>query len=365
MPPRQQRPPAAAANARTSTAANSRRELAAPSAEDATNSEMPGPRAPVGVAGAKSNNFQQENSRREVPSEPDVTVQETGQVRRLAEIPLQLIDPDPHQVRQENDVTSPAFQEMCANVSAYGILQPLLVRPGTIPGRYTLIAGEFRYHAAQAAGLEVLPCQIEETPLSQTELYLRQISENLHRSALAHLDLARAFAWLTGQDEGAGRLTAKELARRLGKSAAFICEHKMLLQLSEEEQGALENGSLSFDEARQRLRQQSTRRRKMPRATTVAEAPLPGGTHGEKPGGEQVADQPKVMETEVERPVSRASGPQCYPSYTGHYPETGLTVQVSGSATAEPELDAVIRVLERHLHFLKLKQRRQASESSR
>lgn len=287
------------------------------------------------------------------------TVRDAGRSRRLADIALDQIDVDPAQVRQENDLTTEVFSEMCANVAAYGILQPLLVRPGNTPGRYTLIAGEFRYEAARQAGLTTLPCCIEEASLTQTDLYLRQLSENLHRQALSHMDLARAFQWLTQRDQDGGGLRAAELARRLGKSEAFISEHKKLMELSPADQQRLETGSLTFDEARLQLRsrssQQETERPDRPVAQeTAIPAPALGSARHVSDTAERTAPDPSSQER-------LSNGQFVYPRYSGCHPETKLTILVSGSDSTEPDLDRVVRTLERHLHFLKLKQRRQAA----
>jgi ParB family transcriptional regulator, chromosome partitioning protein len=203
-----------------------------------------------------------ESSRREDsnPANPNTANALARQAsRRFEEIPLVLIDPDPEQVRTYKDLDDEDFAEMCTNVAQYGVLQPLLVRPGNAPGRYTLVAGEFRYEAARRAGHARLPCYIEEAPLDRTTRLLHQLSENLHRKQLSHMDLARTFHLLTlPLQDGGGGLRSCELARRLGKSEAFISEHRALMQLTPEDQQSLEAGILSFEQARMKLRKRST-----------------------------------------------------------------------------------------------------------
>lgn len=58
-------------------------------------------------------------------------------------------------------------------------LQPVLARPDG-----TLIAGERRLRAAKLAGLESLQVIVSEDPLSDTQIRILQLTENLHRSDL-------------------------------------------------------------------------------------------------------------------------------------------------------------------------------------
>jgi ParB/RepB/Spo0J family partition protein len=293
--------------------------------------------------------------REEIATEPANTTASKG-TRRFAEIPLQLIDPDPRQVRGHKDLQAEDFTDMCANVARHGVLQPLLVRPGGSPGRYTLIAGEFRYEAARRAGQATLPCYIEEAPLERTDVVLEQLSENLHRKQLSHLDLARAFHWLTlPMGEGAG-LKAKDLARSLGKSEAFISEHRRLLELSHEDQQQLEAGTLSFDRARAKLRTRTVRtsgvgvdRPERGRRTPCPESKACAGETAPSDAGGITAPTPARLD----------NGHYVYAQYSGRHAETNLTVLITGADCADPPLHGVVRALERHLHFLKLKQSRE------
>ncbi|OWY65161.1 chromosome partitioning protein ParB [cyanobacterium TDX16] len=74
-----------------------------------------------------------------------------------------------------------ALQELTSSVKQHGILQPLLVRP--LPsGRYELVAGERRYHAAKEANLIEVPVVVRELS-DETALQLALI-ENLQREDL-------------------------------------------------------------------------------------------------------------------------------------------------------------------------------------
>src|SRR5207244_13197359 len=67
-------------------------------------------------------------------------------------IPIDKLDPNPDQPRTEiGDLT-----ELTASIREKGVLEPLLVRPAA--GRWMIIAGERRWRAASAIGLQELPC---------------------------------------------------------------------------------------------------------------------------------------------------------------------------------------------------------------
>ena len=73
--------------------------------------------------------------------------------------------------------------QLTESVKTHGILENLLVRP--LPnqeGRYELVAGERRYRAARAAGLESVPVTIRN--LSDEEALLCSLMENLQREDL-------------------------------------------------------------------------------------------------------------------------------------------------------------------------------------
>jgi ParB/RepB/Spo0J family partition protein len=250
-----------------------------------------------------------------------------------------------------------AFAEMCANVGRYGVLQPVLVRPSSRPGRYTLISGEFRYQAARERGLASLPCYIEEVPLDPASVLLRRLSENLHRRALSHLDLARTFHRLTlPAKEGGGGMKGKDLARLLGKSDAFISEHRNLLQLSPEDQRKVEDGTLTFDQARlmqRRGHQHDTGDTAVP--TSEAGVPDTGGEchAGETPAGGLVHSRERL-----------SSGQYIYQEYTARNHQTGLTILVAGAEETGPDIDCVVLAVSRHLHFLKLLQNRRGKKGA-
>lgn len=69
-------------------------------------------------------------------------------------------------------------QELVEDIRQHGIMNPLLVRPAG-KGRYAIVAGSRRYHAAIEAGLKEIPAVVEE--MDDITAMGRSIAENAHR----------------------------------------------------------------------------------------------------------------------------------------------------------------------------------------
>lgn len=129
-------------------------------------------------------------------------------------IPIDRLEPNPGQPRVEiGDLT-----ELVASIKSVGVLEPILVRPAEIGGRFMIISGERRYRASLAAGLKEMPC-IEMDVDDRTVAEIALI-ENLQRKDLT------AFEEAEGLEALAGRFgyTHEEIARRIGKSRSSITE---------------------------------------------------------------------------------------------------------------------------------------------
>jgi ParB family transcriptional regulator, chromosome partitioning protein len=154
----------------------------------------------------------------------------------LRELPVELIRPNPDQPRSRIDEA--AIRDLAASVAAAGIVQPLLVRP-VADGTYELIAGERRWRAAQAAGLEQVPAVVRDQ--EDAERLQTALVENMAREDLNPVDEARACATLV-EDLG---LSKEELARRVGRSRAAVSNLIRLLDLPDDVIDLLRSGELS------------------------------------------------------------------------------------------------------------------------
>jgi ParB family chromosome partitioning protein len=132
--------------------------------------------------------------------------------------------------------------ELADSIREHGILEPLIV--AKTPSGYQIIAGERRWRAAKIAGLTHLPCLVKETtPRGMLEMAL---VENVQRADLNPLERAKAFQRLN-TEFGLGTV---EIAKRIGKSPAFISNTLRLLTLPDALKDGLLSSSISEGHAR-------------------------------------------------------------------------------------------------------------------
>ncbi|MCR5175179.1 MAG: ParB/RepB/Spo0J family partition protein [Oscillospiraceae bacterium] len=156
-------------------------------------------------------------------------------------VPVSRLEPRQGQPRTVFDEVS--LRELADSIAEHGVLQPLTVRPLT-DGYYQIIAGERRWRAARLAGLDQVPVRIFSADDRKTaELAL---IENLQREDLNPLEEARGYRDLM---TGYG-LTQEETAAVVGKSRSVVANAIRLLNLPDEIQAMLEDGSLAPGAAR-------------------------------------------------------------------------------------------------------------------
>ena len=144
---------------------------------------------------------------------------------RPLEVPVDRIDPNPHQPRRSFDEAE--LNELAASLKTNGLIQPIVVRPSPTEGRFELIAGERRLRASKLAGFKTIQVVVRETDaMTQAQLAL---VENIQRSDLNPLERAESYRTLLDQLG----LTVTELATRLGEDRSTVSNHLRLLDLAE------------------------------------------------------------------------------------------------------------------------------------
>lgn len=139
-------------------------------------------------------------------------------------INVEQLDPNPEQPRVEiGDLT-----ELCNSVKEKGVLEPLLVKPSAIKGRWMIIAGERRWRAAKAAGLREVPCV--ELDVDEAEVAEIALIENMQRKDLTPWEEADGLAALC-QRYG---YTHEDVAKKVGKSRSTVTEAITLAAIPEE-----------------------------------------------------------------------------------------------------------------------------------
>ncbi len=183
-------------------------------------------------------------------AQPDAAGAGAQPVRRL---PLDAIEPNPQQPRKTFGGAPAA--ELTQSVAEHGILQPLLVRP-LAADRYQLVAGERRWRAARAAGLEHAPVVVVDTP--DSDMLTLALVENLQREDLNPIDQAAAFQYLL--DAG---LSQAQIAQQVGKSRAAVANTVRLLQLPPALQEYVAEARLAEGHARALLAAPKAHRRRL------------------------------------------------------------------------------------------------------
>ena len=159
----------------------------------------------------------------------------------VQEIAIGDIDPNPDQPRRVFQEESIA--QLAQSIREQGVLQPILVTPEE-GGRYRIVAGERRWRASRAAGLDAVPCLVRDLDvIQQVEIAL---VENLQREDLNPIEAARGIRILMQQCG----YTQETVANRLSKSRPAVANLLRLLTLPEEVMALVEKGALSAGHAR-------------------------------------------------------------------------------------------------------------------
>jgi ParB family chromosome partitioning protein len=138
-------------------------------------------------------------------------------------IAVELLDPNPEQPRVEIGDLS----ELMTSVKEKGVLEPLLVKPIILKGRWLIIAGERRWRAARAAGLREVPCiemDVDEAAVAEIALI-----ENMQRKDLTLWEEADGLAVLCHRYG----YTHEEVAKKVGKSRSTVTEAISLAAIPE------------------------------------------------------------------------------------------------------------------------------------
>lgn len=136
-----------------------------------------------------------------------------------------------------------ALAELAASIREHGVVQPVIVIPRG--DKFEIVAGERRFRAAAAAGLDRVPAVVRDR-VSDRELLEIALVENLQREDLNPLEAAGAYARLREEF----RLTQEEIAVRVGKDRATVANALRLLKLPAAVRDRIRDGSLSAGHAR-------------------------------------------------------------------------------------------------------------------
>lgn len=164
---------------------------------------------------------------------------ENSELRRLS---VELIQQGTFQPRR--DMNAESLQELADSIRTQGVIQPIVVRPIKLSGRYEIIAGERRWRAAQMAGLSEIPVLIKS--MSDEVALAVGLIENVQREALNPIDEAVALQRLLNEFA----MTHEQIATAVGKTRVAITNILRLLKLNDAVKILLERGDLDVGHAK-------------------------------------------------------------------------------------------------------------------
>ncbi len=165
-----------------------------------------------------------------------------ARTRAVLEVHVDKLEPNPYQPRQ--NLNDESLEELTLSIEAHGVVQPVVVRRSDEEDVYQIIAGERRWRAARRAGLQTVPCVVQEaTDEKALEIAL---VENLQREDLGPLETANALQHLI-QEFG---LTQDQLSEQLGRSRSTIANTLRLLDLPQPIKQALAEQRITQGHAR-------------------------------------------------------------------------------------------------------------------
>lgn len=176
----------------------------------------------------------------------DITMEEREKLfageslRRLADIPVDLIAPNASQPRRHFD--DDELNELAASITEVGVIQPVVVI--AVDSGYELIAGERRLRAAKKAGLATIPAVVTEA--NPGEQQILALVENIQRSNLSAVEEAAGLQAIMDRTG----LTQTELAGKLGRSQSAVANKLRLLRLEGSVQQLIIEGKLGERQAR-------------------------------------------------------------------------------------------------------------------
>jgi ParB/RepB/Spo0J family partition protein len=156
----------------------------------------------------------------------------------VVRLPLDSVTPDPNQPRKF--FGKEELGNLAANIAEHGVLEPILVRTNGDDDTYIIIAGERRWRASKIAEVPDIPAIIRDDIHALGTLDEVAISENTSRQDLNAMEEAKAFDRLQSERG----FDTDEIARKIGRSPAFVLGRLSLLNLDPALQRLVEVGQL-------------------------------------------------------------------------------------------------------------------------
>jgi ParB family chromosome partitioning protein len=160
---------------------------------------------------------------------------------RLSNLPTTRLQPGRYQPRTQIDPESIA--DLAESIRTQGVMQPILVRP-VEGGMHEIIAGERRWRAARAAGLDTVPVLIRE--VGDEHALAMALIENIQREDLNPLEEAQGVQRLIAEFG----MTHEQAAAAVGRSRSGVSNLLRLLGLARQVQELVLRKRLDMGHAR-------------------------------------------------------------------------------------------------------------------
>lgn len=186
-------------------------------------------------------------TRTRAPRKPRATAQkktesaaDDGRNKQSYIVDIDTVAPNPDQPRSHFDEEELA--ELAESIKKNGLLQPILVRK--LGDSYQIIAGERRWQACKKIGLKQIPVNVTEA--DDIKSIALAMVENIQRSNLNPMEEAYGYRMLMERDN----MTQAQLAAAVSKGRSTIANSLRLLDLPEDAQQLLFEGSITAGHAR-------------------------------------------------------------------------------------------------------------------
>lgn len=167
----------------------------------------------------------------------------TANENKPQEAAIETITANPYQPRRIFDEEK--LRELADSIKEFGIVQPLVLRKKG--EAFELVAGERRLRAAKLAGLANVPVVIKD--YDDTKMMEIALIENIQRHDLNPIEEAQGLRRLMSEF----KLTQEQVAEKVGRSRVAVTNILRLLNLPQEIQNEIINGTLTMGQAKQLL----------------------------------------------------------------------------------------------------------------
>ena len=161
-----------------------------------------------------------------------------GGKKNIQKISIDKIIPNRYQPRK--NFNEDALKDLAQSIKQHGLTQPVVVVYDAGLDKYELVVGERRFRASEMAGFKEIDC-IVHSKLDDKQLCALALIENIQREDLNPIETAHGYKNLMQKF----LVSQVELAEYCGKSKAAVSNSLRLLNLSQEIQNALQDGTIS------------------------------------------------------------------------------------------------------------------------